>query len=151
MKKNLLKAIALLTAGFGIAFADPNQELKNQELESIKNIESYSHQERIKILQEADTCIRNAKTMEEYRACEKKEKEEREQLRQKIFEMKKQELLNKLNSRPNIPQSIKDCVVNATNHEQLKACHEQLKEFRQQMKENRQQTRENKQINQPGQ
>jgi hypothetical protein len=144
MKKNLLKAIALLTAGFGIAFADPNQEVKKAV-----DIESYSHQERIKILQEADTCIHNAKTKEEFRACEEKEKQEREQLRQKIFEMRKQELLNKLNSHPNIPQSIKDCVANATNHEQLKVCHEQLKELRLQMKENK--TKENKQINQPGQ
>jgi hypothetical protein len=139
MKKNLLKAIALLTAGFGIAFADPNQGL-----EKAVNIESYSHQERIKILQEADACIHNAKTKEEFRACEEKEKQEREQLRQKVFEMRKQELLNKLNSYPNIPQSIKDCVANATNHEQLEACHKQLKELRLQMKENRQ-------INQSGQ
>jgi hypothetical protein len=144
MKKNLLKTFALLTAGLGIAFADPNQGLQKTV-----DTESYSHQERIKILQEADTCIHNAKTREEYRACEEKEKQEREQLKQKVFEMKKQELLNKLNSHPNIPQSIKDCVANATNHEQLKACHEQLKELRLQMKENK--TKENKQINQPGQ
>jgi hypothetical protein len=144
MKKNLLKAIALLTAGFGIAFADPNQGL-----EKAVDIESYSHQERIKILQEADACIHNAKTREEYKACEEKEKQEREQLRQKIFEMRKQELLNKLNNHPNIPQSIKDCVANATNHEQLKICQEQLKELRLQMKENK--IKENKQMNQPGQ
>jgi hypothetical protein len=141
MEKKLALAslVAVVTAGFGIAFADPNQGLKKAV-----DIESYSHQERIKILQEADTCIHNAKTREEYRACEEKEKQEREQLRQKIFEMRKRELLNKLNNHPNIPQNIKDCVANATNHEQLKACHEQLKELRLQMKEN-------KQINQPGQ
>jgi ribosomal protein L16 Arg81 hydroxylase len=132
MKKGLL-AIALLIAGFTVAFAGPNQGLKKAV-----DIESYSHQERIKILQEADTCIHNAKTREEYKACEQKEKQEREQLRQKIFEMRKQELLNKLNSHPNIPQSIKDCVANATNHEQLKVCHQQLKELRQQLKENKQ-------------
>jgi len=51
--------------------------------------------------------------------------------------MRKQELLNRLNNHPNIPQSIKDCVANATNHEQLKACHEQLKELRLQSKENK--------------
>jgi hypothetical protein len=144
MKKSLLKTIVLLTAGFGIAFADPNQGL-----EKAVDIESYSHQERIKILQEADTCIHNAKTKEEFRDCEEKEKQEREQLRQKIFEMRKQELLNKLNNHPNIPQSIKDCVANATNHEQLKVCHQQLKELRLQTKENK--TKENKQMNQPGQ
>jgi ABC-type glutathione transport system ATPase component len=132
MKKNLLKAMVLLTAGFGVAFANPNQGIGKAV-----DIESYSHQERIKILQEADTCIHNAKTKEEYKACEKKEKQEREQLRQKIFEMRKQELLEKLNNHPNIPQKIKDCVANATNHEQLKACHEQLKEFRLEMKENK--------------
>jgi 3-methyladenine DNA glycosylase Tag len=63
--------------------------------------------------------------------------------------MRKQESLNKLNNQPNIPQSIKDCIANATNYEQLKACHGQLKELRLQMKENK--TKENKQINQPGQ
>jgi hypothetical protein len=72
MKKNLLKAIALLTAGFGIAFADPNQGLKKAI-----DIESYSHQERIRILQEADACVHNAKTKEEHKACEEKEKQER--------------------------------------------------------------------------
>jgi hypothetical protein len=122
MKKNLLKTMALLTAGFGVAFADPNQGLKKAV-----DIESYSHQERIRILQEADTCIHNAKTKEEFRACEEKERQEREQLKQKVFEMRKQELLNKINNNPNTPQRIKDCVINATNHEQLKACREQLK------------------------
>jgi hypothetical protein len=136
MKKNLLKALALLTVGFGIAFANPDQELKK-----VVDIESYSHQERIRILQEADTCIHNAKTREEYKACEEKERQAREQLKQKIFEMRKQELLNRLNNHPNIPQSIKDCAANATNHEQLKACHKQLKELRLQMKENRQMNR----------
>ena len=132
MKKNLLKAIALLTAGFWVSFADPNQGL-----EKAIYIESYSHQERIRILQEADQFIHNAKTREEYRTCEEKEKQEREQLKQKIFEMRKQNLLNELNNRPNVPQSIKDCVANATNHEQLKACHEQLKTLRQQFKQNK--------------
>jgi hypothetical protein len=51
--------------------------------------------------------------------------------------MRKQNLLNELNNRPNVPQSIKDCVANATNHEQLKACHEQLKTLRQQFKQNK--------------
>jgi hypothetical protein len=133
MKKNLLKAMALLTVGFDISFANPNQGL-----EKVVDIESYSHQERIKILQEADTCIHNAKTREEYRVCEEKEKQKREQLKQRIFEMRKQELLNRLNNHPNVPQSIKDCVANATNHEQLKACHEQLKELMLQIKEKRQ-------------
>jgi hypothetical protein len=133
MKKSLLKAMALLTVGFGTVLANPNQGL-----EKAVDIESYSHQERIKILQEADTCIHNAKTRKEYRACEEKEKQEREQLKQKIFEMRKQNLLNELNNHPNIPQSIKDCVANATNHEQLKVCHEQLKELMLQMKEKRQ-------------
>jgi hypothetical protein len=135
MKKGLL-TVALLTVGFGVSFAEPSQDLQRAI-----DIESYSHQERVRILQEADACIHNAKTKEEYRACEEKEKQEREQLRQKVFEMRKQALLDKINSHPNIPQSVKDCVANATNHEQLKACHKQLREFEFQM-------RHNKQINQ---
>jgi hypothetical protein len=129
MKESLLKAMALLTVGFGVSFANPNQGL-----EKAVDIESYSHQERIRILQEADQCIHNAKTREEYRSCEEKERQEREQLKQKIFEMRKQNLLNELSNRPNVPQSIKDCVANATNHEQLKSCHEQLKELMLQIK-----------------
>jgi hypothetical protein len=133
MKKVLLKAGLLLTVGFGVVFAEPSQDLQRAI-----DIESYSHQERIRILQEADACIHNAKTKEEYRACEEKEKQERKQLRQKVFEMRKQMLLDKINSRPNIPQSIKDCVVNATDHKQLEACHRQLREFEFQMKHNKQ-------------
>jgi hypothetical protein len=74
----------LLTVGFGISFTN-----QNQGLEKVVDIESYSHQERIKILQEADACIHNAKAREEYRACEEKEKQEREQLKQRIFKMRK--------------------------------------------------------------
>jgi flagellar motility protein MotE (MotC chaperone) len=143
MKNVLLKMAVLLTVGSSVAFAN------QKGLEKTVDIESYSHQERIKILQEADVCIHNAKTKEEYRACEEKEKQEREQLRQKVFEMRKQALLDKINSHPNIPQSIKDCVANATNHEQLKVCHRQLGEFEFQMRHNKQMNQIN-QVNQLG-
>jgi hypothetical protein len=143
MKKSLLKAVAFIGLGFGTTLANPNSQPmptapnQGQNLQKVIDIESYSHQERIRILQEADQCIHNAKTKEEYRACEEKEKQEREQLKQKVFEMRKQNLLNELSNHPNVPQSIKDCVANATNHEQLKACHEQLKTLRQQFKQDK--------------
>jgi hypothetical protein len=144
MKKGLL-TIALLTVGFGVAFAEPSQDLQRAI-----DIESYSHQERIRILQEADACIHNAKTKEEYRDCEEKEKQERKQLKQKVFEMRKHALLDKINSHPNIPQSIKDCVANATGHEQLRACHRQLREFEFQMRQSKRMNQMN-QVNQMNQ
>jgi len=45
--------------------------------------ESASHKERIAILERAEQCIQAAKTKEAYRACEEKEKVEREAFHQK--------------------------------------------------------------------
>ena len=57
--------------------------------------ESYSHNKRISILQEADACIKNAKSKEAYRVCEKKEQEARSDLRKEM----KQRKLVRLDSR----------------------------------------------------
>ena len=46
-----------------------------------KAIESYSHRERIRILQEADACIHAAADRIQYRACEDREGQAREQLK----------------------------------------------------------------------
>jgi hypothetical protein len=43
-----------------------------------KSIESKSHHDRIRILQEAETCIQAATNRDQYQACEKREQESRE-------------------------------------------------------------------------
>jgi hypothetical protein len=46
----------------------------------MKAIESESHRERIRILEEAETCIQRAQVFREYRECEWAEQRAREQL-----------------------------------------------------------------------
>jgi len=52
----------------------PLQQEHQQLFEKRKVLEEQSHNERIHILQEADSCVKGAKTPDEYRACEKKRK-----------------------------------------------------------------------------
>jgi len=63
--------------------ADPAGQ-RGQMLEQQKAIESQSHQGRIQVLQQADTCIKDATTREGYRACEEREKAGREALRAQL-------------------------------------------------------------------
>lgn len=88
----------------------PLKEQHQQLFEKRKGLEEQSHNERIRILQEADSCIKNAKTSQEYKACEQKEqqvrqtlkeqqkpqhealKKEREALREKAIEKKEERL-----------------------------------------------------------
>lgn len=49
-------------------------ELKGELLAEFKRLESRSHQGRIAILQEADTCIQQAQKSEDVRSCEQKER-----------------------------------------------------------------------------
>jgi GTPase involved in cell partitioning and DNA repair len=93
MKKSSLVLIATI-ASTTFVFADSRsdaQALKSeadsfhtQILEKRKAVESESHQGRIEILKQADECIKAAKTNEEYKECEQKERQAREQLRDKI-------------------------------------------------------------------
>ena len=60
----------------------PLQQEHQQLFEKRKVLEEQSHNERIHILQEADSCVKGAKTPDKYRACEKKEKESRQQFKE---------------------------------------------------------------------
>lgn len=73
---------------------DQREACKAEKLNSLKNIESKSHQGRIGILNEAENCNKNAKTKEAYKACEKAEKEKRHSLKSEI-RAEKQELKQK--------------------------------------------------------
>jgi len=54
------------------------QKERSELMATRKATESSSHKERIAILERAEKCIQVAKTKEAYRACEEKEKAERE-------------------------------------------------------------------------
>jgi hypothetical protein len=49
-----------------------------------KGIESWSHMERIRILQEAEACIQAATNRDQYRACEDREAQAREQVKAQV-------------------------------------------------------------------
>jgi hypothetical protein len=85
--------------------------LANTQVET----ESYSHQKRIEILQKADACIKAAKTQEQYKACEAKEKQARETLKVDVFQQRKQAMLQQLDAR-------RSCIANAQTPEAMKAC-----------------------------
>lgn len=109
MKKLLL----ILSLGMmsSLSFAMNNLEHQDKEgrrekVENIKKelmqkkvgLESESHQERIRILQQADSCIKSAKSKEEYKACEVQEKQSRENLKEKMkskHQELKQEMMQK--------------------------------------------------------
>lgn len=50
-----------------------------------KSIESYSHKERIRILQEAEACIQAAADRIQYKSCEQREKADRERIQEIIM------------------------------------------------------------------
>jgi len=54
------------------------QKERSELIATRKATESASHKERMAILERAEKCIQAAKTKEAYRACEEKEKAERE-------------------------------------------------------------------------
>jgi hypothetical protein len=76
--KSRLFIIALLLPLSALAQQGNHQAQQQARLEQMKAIESASHQERIRILQQADTCIRAATTMDAYRNCEESEHNARE-------------------------------------------------------------------------
>ncbi len=49
-----------------------------------KAIESFSHKERIRILQEAEACIQAAIDRDQYRACEQRENNSRQQVKELV-------------------------------------------------------------------
>ncbi|MBD3807074.1 hypothetical protein [Sulfuricurvum sp.] len=76
-----LLSATLLMAQEGV---HPLKAEYEQLFEKRKKIEEQSHNERIRILQEADSCIKSAKTPQEYKACEQKEQQSRQQLKEKL-------------------------------------------------------------------
>jgi hypothetical protein len=61
---------------------DPNR--RAEIFQEVRLLESESHQERIRILQEAEACIRRAADFRAYRECEQAERQAREQLRSRL-------------------------------------------------------------------
>lgn len=85
----MIKSVVLSISLFmSIAYAEetplrPLQQEHQKLFEKQKALEEVSHNERIRILQEADSCVKGAKTPSDYRACEKKEQDARQQLKEK--------------------------------------------------------------------
>lgn len=77
-----------------IVFADLQEDIQNKQmlyqkerqelLSNQKIFESALHQQRIAILQEAEKCIQQATTREEYKICEQREQEARKKNIEKI-------------------------------------------------------------------
>lgn len=81
-----MKKSAILIAAFsavvvlGVARAGPSG---GQPLfERFKAVESMSHRERVRILEEAERCIRSAQDRRAYRECERREHDARQALRE---------------------------------------------------------------------
>lgn len=75
---------ACLSASAGEAAPDRREALRQEVLDRVKEAESYSHRERIRILQEADACLHSAKSREAFRACEGREQQARDRLREEL-------------------------------------------------------------------
>ncbi len=58
--------------------------VRTEMFAEFKSIESYSHKERIRILQEADACIQAASDRNQYKACEQREKADRERVQEQV-------------------------------------------------------------------
>lgn len=105
MKKSITIGIFSIFIS-GLAHAGVNNKIEH---------ESYSHNERIKILEKADICIKNAKTKDDFKQCEKAEKNSRKELRKSLFESRKKQMIEKMETR-------KNCVTNASSPDDLKNC-----------------------------
>ncbi|NJM12922.1 MAG: hypothetical protein HC889_14560 [Synechococcaceae cyanobacterium SM1_2_3] len=76
--RNLSAAILIAMASTGVAAesgyeAGSPREKGKKLFEQFRAVESWSHQERIRILQTADKCILAASTRQEFRTCEEQE------------------------------------------------------------------------------
>lgn len=83
MKKIYIAALLSLTCQYALADTAPapQEGVKNEMFQKHKAHESQSHQDRIGILQTADTCVKNASTREQFRACEESERNSRKELK----------------------------------------------------------------------
>ena len=96
--------------------------LNAANLEDKVAVESVSHKNRIAVLAEAEKCIQNAKTKEEYKQCEKMEKEGRKKNKEELFEIRKANMIKKLDARILKIEETKRCIANAQNKEDVKNC-----------------------------
>lgn len=62
--------------------ADPGR--REALFREVKGLESESHRERIRILEEAEACLQRAAAPPELRQCERTEREARERLRERL-------------------------------------------------------------------
>ena len=83
MKPPFIVTSLLFCLAFPTFAADPLDIEKHQLFERLKMLEKESHQQRIAILEEAEVCISRAENFREYRKCEQKEKQAREEFKQK--------------------------------------------------------------------
>ncbi len=68
-------------------YREPGARLGSMRAElfaEFKAIESWSHLERIRILQQAEACIQLAANRDQYRACEDREAQDREQVKAQV-------------------------------------------------------------------
>jgi hypothetical protein len=85
MKTTPLLALLILAATTAYAEdgSEPRrgrfEEARSRMFAQLRDIESASHKDRIRILQEAESCIQGAADREAYRACEDRERAQREQ------------------------------------------------------------------------
>lgn len=88
--KQITLVMLLTLAGSSVsaaAMAEPplrNDPQVQAMFEKRRSIEAVSHKERIRILQEADTCINAAQDYRSFRDCEHQEQHAREDLRQQL-------------------------------------------------------------------
>jgi Ca2+-binding EF-hand superfamily protein len=60
---------------------DKMRRFRDEHFDTLRDMESESHQARIQILQQADACIKAAATTDAYRQCEQQEQAARQALR----------------------------------------------------------------------
>lgn len=83
--RHALWAVAALVAAAGAAASQrPLPDELRALFEERRAIESMSHRERIRILQEAEACIEGAADLRAFRACERAERAAREALRERL-------------------------------------------------------------------
>ncbi len=80
-----LSAIAFPGDGYGRGeYRSRVEGVRAEMFGEFKAIESYSHRERVRILQEAEACIQSAVNRDQYRACEEREQQGREQVKVQV-------------------------------------------------------------------
>ncbi len=79
------------------------------------DFESWSHQQRMQILEQAEACNRQALTREAFRRCEAQERQARQAFRKAAFEKRKRFMIQHLKARL-------QCIEQADSPKTLKAC-----------------------------